>query len=725
MTDAILEQYRRTLALYSEDLLQETIKRLPKPSRAKKSLTSAELLEASLAPGKAIEKLIAEFSEPHQRALALFHRSPSVYWRWDHAVRFLVACDIPSPYRVLQELLAAGLLCMRPPRGSEPLVRFEIGDGLPLLALPTIALAGPLAQQKLELAETFPPLRGVEAPSGNWRECDGWELPVRLAVLWRIAQRAPIKRTQQNVLFKRDQERIQGDPLLGSAMLDAPSVIEESGMLVHALAARQGWLSEGDEQSPTALLEQVWPESLDDLLLFCARELLQIEAWNEFGKKTPPGPFATEVASARFLLLLGLASLPEDKATTVEELASRLELVHAPWNAQGELVGPFRQAPNRAKLARDWVRACVLGPFYQCGLVSLRSVGKDEPLLRLTALGRVFLGETVQLPARTRFPQTMLAQPNHELIVYRQGLCVPLLGKLVLFAEPKSMGAALAFEINADSVYHGLESGMGDEEIISLVREYSGRDLPSGLAESIRTWAQKRDRLTVYSDVSIFEFSDEKDLHEALARGLEGTQIAERLIIVTGDQERNFKNLKITASRDYRFAQDQCVETGGDGITLKVDLEKSDLMLESELRRFADPMAYKDRAGRQQFRVTADSLARAFQQGLRIDNVEEWYRQRTGNSPPPSVQLLFRAAAGFRLKASHVIMVGVESPLVAEGLLQHPETAEFFGERLGPSALAVPEENLVPLRAALDRLGIELEILDDVPSLAADVSDEG
>src|SRR5262249_361606 len=106
--------------------------------------------------------------------------------------------------------------------------------------------------------------------------------------------------------------------------------------------------------------------------------------------------------------------------------------------------------------------------------------------------------------------------------------------------------------------------------------------------------------------------------------------------------------------------------------------------------------------------------ARAFQQGLRLEHIEEWYQQRTGAAPPPSVQLLFRSAAGFRIEAKPIIMVGVESPLVAEGLLQHPETAELFGERLGPAFLAVPKENLPKLRQALEVLGIELVIADDL-----------
>lgn len=44
----------------------------------------------------------------------------------------------------------------------------------------------------------------------------------------------------------------------------------------------------------------------------------------------------------------------------------------------------------------------------------------------------------------------------------------------------------------------------------------------------------------------------------------------------------------------------------------------------------------------------------------------------------------------------------------ADGLLQHPETREFLGERLGPTTVAVPEGNVESLRRILESLGFRL-----------------
>jgi hypothetical protein len=148
------------------------------------------------------------------------------------------------------------------------------------------------------------------------------------------------------------------------------------------------------------------------------------------------------------------------------------------------------------------------------------------------------------------------------------------------------------------------------------------------------------------------------------------------------------------------------------GITLAVDLDKSDLMLESELKRFSDPLPYTDKGGRRLFQVSKDSLERAFDFGLRADFMEHWFKQRTGNEPPESVRLLIRSVNGLTLQARSLFVLMADSPLVADGLMQHPITSELFSERLGPSALAVDVETLPKLKQALGELGISLEMLN-------------
>jgi hypothetical protein len=313
----------------------------------------------------------------------------------------------------------------------------------------------------------------------------------------------------------------------------------------------------------------------------------------------------------------------------------------------------------------------------------------------------------VPLPERPHYPHALLVQPNHQIIVYRQALSIELLVDLLRFAEPRSAGAALTFEITPASIYHGLESGLSADEIIAILGRYAGRPNPAGVEDSIRTWGQKRDRVSIYEDISLFEFDTPQDMQDALDRGLVGQPVTDCMLLVE-DQEGAFKNLRITASRDYRLEPQPCVECGSDGVSLSVDLEKSDLMLESELRRFADPLPQPDAKGRKQFGVTRQSMERAYEQGLGLEFLTQWFKQRTGGEPPESVRLLMRSVDGLTLSAQSIIVLMTESPLVAGGLLQHPRTKDLFTQRLGPSALVIAADDLPRLDAALADLGISL-----------------
>lgn len=705
-----LERYRTILSAYSEELLQKTVERGCRFSHIKKEASPVRMLERTLASKRSVSRLVGQLDEPELLALSLFKRTPMVRWRWDQAMQMLASCGHPSPYRAVQGLLSVGLLCMQKQTSSDELHRFEIADGASGLALPFVMLASSIDTDHLEVPDLLPPLtEGVQCE--RWRQCDGWEFPLRLAVLWRLASLSPIKRTQQKKLFKRDQERILRNPLITSPLLDCPERIEEPGQFIYQLALSQGWLSDADdEQSPTDALGQIWPEDLGDLLIMCGRDMLLLDGWNELGAETPVGSFAQQVSTGRAMLLLLLGSLPPDSGATLEQLVARLEERQSPWNGEGELIGPLRYADVRSEMVRRWTRICLGGPLYQSGLVKQGHDESGTPVYGLTALGRRFLGDEVEVPPFPSYPQTLLAQPNHELIVYRQGLSLPLLGELIQFAEPKSLGAALTFEVNADSIYHGLETGISSDRILETLTTHGGREIPPALADSIRTWSQKRDQLTLYVSGSLFEFASRRDLEDALVRGLQGERISDTLLLVSGESDTALKHLRITASRDYRFPAQQCVTTGPDGVTLHVDTSKSDLMLDAELRRIAEPMSFGSSAGDQVYVITTSSLMSAIEQGLGIDYIEKWFRDRTGNPPPPSVMLLFRAADGSQLVARHRLVLHTESPLVADGLLQHPATAQLFEERLGPTSLAVDKSSVVKLREALVDLGIGFEI---------------
>ena len=61
------------------------------------------------------------------------------------------------------------------------------------------------------------------------------------------------------------------------------------------------------------------------------------------------------------------------------------------------------------------------------------------------------------------------------------------------------------------------------------------------------------------------------------------------------------------------------------------------------------------------------------------------------------------------LAAQRLLVVRVPSAEVLDGLLQHPETRDLLGERLGPTAVVIPEPALAPLRLALAGLKLRLD----------------
>ncbi|HVJ80726.1 MAG TPA: hypothetical protein VNC50_06620 [Planctomycetia bacterium] len=695
---------------YAETLTAAVAQRAARFQKTGAEAPAVERWCKALVAPKSLEKLLAGLHDEAREALAAFRRCPLLRWRWDHAIRLTTALGARQPYFALQGLLAEGLLLMERRSGNvDPLARFDVAEGTPIEALPYVRLAPPLEKTPAEkFGKLAPTLESVK-PTGYWRHADGWDLPLRLGVLWRLAWRSPVKRTQQRTLFKRDQERIANGPLLNAPAVDAPAGLLDAGMLTYAIAMAQGWLDpRADEQRPTEPLRNLWPATLAELQLSCAGAIIGAEAWNELGPETPPGSFASEMASARFLLLLALASLPPEEGASVDQLANLLLGCHPPFNAAGELVGPFRQKDQRTRLAREWARMAVLGAFYQCGMIEVaEATARGELVVRLSALGRRFLGEAPDASDVRPAPpvQTLLAQPNHQLIVYRQGLTAPLLADLMMFAEPTGLGPALTFEIKSESIYLALEAGFSDRDVIGLLEKHGGREPPTGVAESIKTWSQKRDRLSVFGDATLFEFDSKEDLAEALARGVEGTPVSDRLLLVAG--EPSFSHLKISAQRDYlRSSAEPCVTPGPDGVTLNVDLSKSDLMLESELQRFAEPA--DDRTPRQSYRVTPESVRIATEQGLGADILEDWFARRTAGPPPASVRLLLRAAPGLSLGARTRIVVETEEAHLADGLLQHPETSEYFVGRLGPTSLAVLPEKWDEIAAACRKLGVSL-----------------
>ena len=530
------------------------------------------------------------------------------------------------------------------------------------------------------------------------QEADGLEWPLRLSVLWQQVATTPLRRTQQGEFFKRDLERLGNDPLLNPPSAEGLPTPPDAGFLAVALAEATGIVREVDGELRAGTLPQRWEEGLLPTLesLFGALPLVQV--WNPLDGWRHGETVGNPFPSACLLALLLLGRLPADGWALPDGIHDWL-LQHHPYWA-GQDLRPSRQ--------RDWVASFLLGLCYQLRLVQVGRTAAGEWAGRLAPLGRWLLGLGEAPAAEAPYPKTLLVQPNLEIVAYRQGLTPGLIGRLARLATWQSLSSACTLQLGPESVYRALESGMSFESILQTLEQHGTRPTPAAVVDSLRTWSNKRERISIYPSAALVEFGTPEDLNAALARGFPGVRLSDRLAVVASESAIDYSLFRLTASRDYAAQPEQCVALGDDGVTLTVDLARSDLLLESELTRFAEPAGEATSNGRRRYRLTPASVAAARLAGLSIQALEGWFRQRVGQMVSPAALLLLNGSQEQPPTLRQHLVLHVATEELADGLMQWPATRPLIHERLGPTSLSIATEDLSPLRERLTQIGISL-----------------
>ena len=331
--------------------------------------------------------------------------------------------------------------------------------------------------------------------------------------------------------------------------------------------------------------------------------------------------------------------------------------------------------------------------------------------MRLAPVGRWLLGLGAAPVLESSYQQTLMVQPNLEIIAYRQGLTPSLISKLTRFAAWTNLGAACTLQLEPETVYRALESGLTFETIRLTLEQHGVRALPAAVLESLKTWANKRDRITVYPAAVLMEFTTPDDLNEALARGLPGVRIADTLAIVVNEEAIDYKHF-LPFNWDARItscSRSRCVSVESDGVTLTVDLAVGPAAGDGRRRvsQELDP-ARSAPNGRRPVSLDADLIVGARTAGWSLPMLEQWFQQRTGGPLTAAARLLMVGGEMEAPRLQRHLVLHVAAPEMADGLMQWPETRVLLEARLGPTALAVSEEKLAALRQRLAQLGIDI-----------------
>jgi len=694
------ELYRETLMRYRDALMRKVATRLVKP---RGQWPVEELIERCVAftgnPAQ-IDRRLKELPAAGRQVLSLIAHSRQPRWRLGNLLEMLVALGHPADLQPMLDLLDAGLLCPILPPALQTLGQFEEWLARSGTADPTVFAHPSVATRAQAESLPFPVLPEAAVTDAPVREADGLEWPLRLTALWQQIASVPLRRTQGGDFFKRDLDRLREDPLLSAAPADSVFETRDSPLLGVALAEIEGIVRQDEGEIHAAALPTDWDSGLPRALESLYSALFQLRNWNPldggcFGDEQHGNPFP----SAYLLLILVLLRQPEQTWCSVVDVEAWLLAHHPFWAAED--VRPSRRQP--------WVPSLLLGLAYDLRLIQATRDKGESWAVRLSPFGRWLLGTGEEPRLQPAHAQTLLVQPNLEIIVYRQGLTPALIARLGLFAAWKQIGSACTLQLEPHTVYRALEQGQSFETIKHTLEHHGARAIPTSVLDSLRTWADKRDRISVYGAACLLEFASPDDLNEAVARGLPAVRLGDRMALVANEDDIDFRHFRLTGTRDYSLPPEKCVTVEADGVSLTVDPTRSDLMLETELPRFAELVSGAP-AGRRQYRLTPASLAAGRDGGLTPAGLDEWFHQRAGQFLPPAARLLLSGAQETPPALRRHLVLHVASEEMAEGLMQWPETRNLIFEQLGPTTLVVLEENREALVNKLGEIGIIVEV---------------
>lgn len=732
--------FRSALARYQAAKLGAIVRLRNLESDAVRPSTLAADLTAQLDSASDVAELLARLSFGSRQALGLFALTETSVWPLAGLSHALATLGV-EPKSAIFALLERGLLALdtTPDLGTIDDFPARIDQGpMHLLQL----RAHPAVPQAVRVSRPDGKLTPAANDVGQIRESDGLEPILRLAAIWQRVAIEPLRQTGQGALYKRDLERIEEDPVLAGAISGALEPLAAMSLLWLSLARRVDLIHpDAAGERLEAAAPAFWIDNAVHLPQMIATNWMGLREWQEWENSADENPeVRLPLTFLRPAVLLWLACLNDDEWVALDDLAQQLRTMNPEWDrpslrsdleaaAGAGRRGGGPRARNGSQSARPargerLLRLLLLGSGYAMGLVRTgEEQGTGRTVVQLTPLGRYVLAMGPPPPPRPTFEHFLFVQPNFEIIAYRQGLSPQLVGQLSRFAWWTKIGAALELKLTQESIVLGLEGGQTPEQMLEILTRHSQRPLPTLVPDAIGRWTSRRERIIFYAAATLIEFASLAERDLALAAWQEDdletfVPVADRFLLVESPQQIPTDRIRTSGSRDYRHPPEKCVSIEPDGVTLELDPTRSDLLIDAELCRFADelPTARNPSRGMasgppsRRYSVSAGSLARAIALGISPGQIVEWFQRRTGAPPSPAIKLLFKSTASVptALQARRMLVLFTPTAELADGLLQHPATRDFLGDRLGPTAVAVPEDRLEKLQGVLKELGLEV-----------------
>lgn len=335
-----------------------------------------------------------------------------------------------------------------------------------------------------------------------------------------------------------------------------------------------------------------------------------------------------------------------------------------------------------------WCANAIMGTLAHLGLVE-RGDAATRPCFRLTPLGQAVFAAPDAAPPPETSPRFLTIQPNHEIVAYLNVADAAAVWPLARLARRVSTSSGLVqtFALTRDSVYQALESGLTLRDIQQFLRDHSTTGLPDNVAASLAEWGRKRESLTLRTGVSLLLAPDEPA--EILAKSAPPGKKPEVVV-------------------NHQHAPALCWRVEENG-RIHVDKSAHAVAL-ARLRQFADNDG-------KTWRITAASVRRARDHGVRAEQIFNWFDQHAGAPTPPLLATMIRNwTEGGGVFLGELLLLQAPQEQACAVLREHRRFRPFFLAHVPPNWFIVRPEKREELERLLEEMGFATNVSWKLPS---------
>ncbi len=458
------------------------------------------------------------------------------------------------------------------------------------------------------------------------------------------------------------------------------------------------------------------------------------DRWTEVPKHPYLYGSHSNVAGLRVALLFALRSLIEGdpRARThffseedlqdalFQRISARFDLSYSYYSLSRQIKPEFENKPPEAqKLDADWTRrrkewnekerpllaAMLDGWMTFLGLVE---VTQGSPrLYRLTELGIAALFPEKLHEAKVVVIEdgpAWVIQPNFDLLAYLDRLKNTQLAFLERIAERANVQEHVAlYHLTRESVYRGLESGLGVEDMLTTLQLGAERDLPQNISAEIRSWATQREHITLWKQASLAEFPTDAAREGAMRAGLQGMPLGERYLLLTTPLSRPLLHL-FGQTVNYSLAPHRNLNISEAG-EISLHQPVPDFMLDARLLAWTelDPAS-----GRRRF--TRAAVQSAVKAGRSLSALFKLLEERQYQGMPPMLRITLRAWAGEEMAVGlgNLLVLRVIGGELNYAIQQSSALQPYLIATVTPGIYLVRAEQADDLRRALQELGLQV-----------------